>query len=121
MSKSTSLLKCPADRKPEALFFTGQEYSGQFLGETDLRIRVVIIINAKRHVHDRHLDTHLDADARFDIGVFSKLCIVDLQKGNLLHLASQVQLLNLWRKARRAPEPVSAAKFIDKIGLRHHS
>ena len=58
-----SSLERSSDREPEPVTLAGQVNTGQFLGKSDLCVRVVIIDQAERHVDDRHLDPELKADA----------------------------------------------------------
>ena len=65
-------LKRPADGKFETASLSWQVYAGQFLRETKLTVRVVIIDQAKRHIYDRHLNTQFNSHAGPEITELAK-------------------------------------------------
>src|SRR5690606_12714041 len=110
-------LERPSDRESQSLTLAGQEDAGQLGPKAKLCVRVVKINEPERHVDDRHLNAELYADARLPIRELRKCGIVDLQERILLNLATQPELLDLRRKARRTAEPVAAAELIQIVGL----
>ena len=60
-------LECPTHRKAESAAFSGQSYSGQLVGNANNRVRIVVIDQAERYVHDRHLNPQLQSNARPEV------------------------------------------------------
>ena len=86
-------LKCSADRKAKAAFLTRQEEIWYFLSNTDFRIRIVKINQAKRHVDNRNLNAEFDTDARTKVAETIKRRIVNPDKRVGLRLAAEINLL----------------------------
>ena len=103
----------------EALTLAGQENAGQFLGETELPVGVIVIDQTKRNVNDRHLNAKFDADGRLKIADLAELRFIDAKQRILLNVAAKEKLLDLGRKRGRAAKAVAAAKLINIVRFRH--
>ena len=110
-------LKRSSDRKSESVPLTRQENSGQFLGYSELGVRIVEIDQAKRNIHDRDLDAKLDTDARLKVAYLAKRRLIDVKQRVLLNLAAEIELINTGGRACRASKPVTAAEQVAKLGL----
>ena len=101
------LLECPADGKFEPASFSRKENARQLIGKANHSVRIVVIDQAKRHVHDRYLNTKLETDTRFKITDTCEFRVVHSQQRILLSLAPNIQLLNEIRQSDRTTEPRS--------------
>ena len=113
-------LKCPADRKAEAASFALQKETRQFFSESELRIRVIEINQAKRDVNDRHLHSKLDADARTKIAELIKHRVVNANDVVALSFTAQENLFDAGRQTDGTAETVAAAENVDELGFRQN-
>src|SRR5690606_10372280 len=101
--------------------FSRQIDARKFFGIAEFSIRIVVIDQAERNVHDRNLNTKFQADARTKIADLVERRIRNTEQRILLYIAAKVKLLNFGRKAGRTTDAVAAAKLIDKMRFRHYA
>ena len=73
-------LEGAAHREPKALTLARKENTGQFLRKAEFAGRIVVIDQAERDIHDRHLNAKFDPDAGLKISQLVKLRVVNTQQ-----------------------------------------